>query len=221
METKIGRFITLLMKEKTQKFFAITLYISFILMFMQIDLPIILMIIWIVIMLLGWPMYISKCMIEINEKNEEQLGKNLKSEIKKIAKEILMFIPILLISYCVTFFMMVGKPANQTGIEQFFYEAPISSLILIIIVGPIIEEFIFRFMPYSFIKNKILYIIISTVVFAAMHVINDSNALNYIWFYMMRPLYYGYRYYKTKDILVPISMHSFNNLIAILLLIFS
>ena len=109
--------------------------------------------------------------------------------------------------------MMVGQPANQTNIEQTFLEELILNSIMAIIVGPIIEEFIFRFLPSRFIKNKILYVIVSTVVFAAMHVLDDPNPFYYIWFYIIRACYYGYSYYKTKDILVPISIHSFNNFI--------
>ena len=98
---------------------------------------------------------------------------------------------------------------------------PILKSMLSIIIAPIIEEFVFRLLPHRFIKSPIIYVVISTVVFAAMHVINDPNPFYYIWFYMMGPLYYGYRYHKTKDILVPISMHSFNNLIATLLMAFA
>lgn len=53
--------------------------------------------------------------------------------------------------------------------------------------------------------------------FAAMHVIHDPNPFYYIWFYMIKPLYWAYRYHKTKDIYVTICMHSFSNFIAIIL----
>ena len=132
-----------------------------------------------------------------------------------------MFIPIFIITICITSFIMVGQSANQTSIDESFYEAPIFNSILAIIIGPIIEEWIFRFLPSKFINNRTLYIIVSTVIFATMHVIDDPNAFYYIWFYMMRPLYYAYRYHKTKDILVPISMHSLNNLVATLLFVIS
>ena len=115
---------------------------------------------------------------------------------------------------------MVGQPENQAVLDMVFYEAPIFNSILSFIIAPIVEEFIFRFLPYRFIKNGNLYIIVSTVVFAAMHVINDSNPFYYIWFYMMKPWYYGYRYHKTRDIFVPLSMHILNNLIATLLFVF-
>lgn len=225
MNTKIGRFFTFIMKEKTRNFFAFAFYVFFIVMFIEIDLPLALEIICCIVVLSITPfvctVYMSEWMDKMYERNRGKLGKNIIQEIKKIAKEILMFIPILLISDCIISFTMVGQPANQTSIEQSFYEAPIFNSIFAIIIGPIIEEFIFRFLPYRFIKNKTLYIIVSTVVFAAMHVISDPNPFYYIWFYMMRPLYYGYRYHKTKDILVPISMHSLNNLVATLLFVLS
>lgn len=49
-----------------------------------------------------------------------------------------------------------------------------------------------------------------------MHVIDDPNPFGHIWFYMIDSFYYGYRYYKTNDIWVPISMHGFNNTISFL-----
>lgn len=225
MNTKIERFFTFIMKEKTRKAFAFIFYVYFIVMLMEIALPLALEIICFIVLmfitLLGCTLYMSEWMNKMYERNRGKLGKNIINEIKKIGKEILMFIPILLISDCVTSFLMVGQSANQTSLDNSFYKAPVLYSILIIIIGPIIEEFIFRFLPYSFIKNKTLYIIVSTMVFAAMHVINDPNPFYYIWFYMMRPLYYGYRYHKTKDILVPLSMHSLNNLIATLLFLLS
>lgn len=225
MNTKIERFFTFIMKEKTRKIFAFTCYILFIFMFMQIDLPLavefLCFIFSIFIIFFGCTVYMIEWMDKMWEENRGKPGKNIIKEIKKIGKEILMYIPIALISICVTSFIMVGQPANQASLDKSFYEAPIFNSILSIIIAPIIEEFIFRFLPYKFIKNKTLYIIVSAVVFAAMHVVNEPNPFYYIWFYMMRPLYYGYRYHKTKDILVPISMHSLNNLIATLLFVFS
>lgn len=225
MNTKIGRFFTFIMREKTRKIFAFAFYVLIIVMHMEIDLPLALEIICFIVLmfisLFGSTVYVSEWMDKMYERNRGKLGKSIIQEIKKIAKEILMFIPILLISICVTSFICVGQSANQTNIEQSFYKAPILNSIYAIIIGPIIEEFIFRFLPYKFIKNKALYIIVSTVVFAAMHVLNDPNPFYYIWFYMMRPLYYGYRYHKTKDILVPISMHSLNNLVAVLVFVIS
>ena len=164
--------------------------------------------------------YMAELMDKMYETNKGKFVKNIIQEIKKIAKEILMFIPVLIITKLITIFVMVGQPVNQINIEQSFFEMPIFNSICAIVIVPIVEEVVFRLLPYKFIKNKAVYIIVSTVIFAVMHVINDPNACYYVWFYMMRPLYYGYSYYRTKDILVPISMHSLNNLIETLILVF-
>lgn len=225
MNTKVDRFFTFLMKEKTRNFFAFLFYASFIFLLMETVLPlpveIISLVVQMFIILFALPLYMLTWMEKISNKYRGKLVKNILQEIKKISKELVMFIPVLLLSICITSFMMIGNSANQTSINTTFFEAPIYNSISIIIIGPIVEEFIFRLLPYKFIKNKFLYIILSTVVFAGMHVIGDSNALYYIWFYMMRPLYYGYRYYKTQDVCVTISMHSLNNLIATILMILS
>ncbi len=225
MYNKVERFFTFIMKEKTRNFFAFAFYVSFIVMLIEIELPMVLQVISFIVQIIILPLicliYMNEWMDKMFEKNRGKLGKNIIEEIKKISKEILMFIPILLISKCITSFIMVGQPANQTSIEESFCEALIFNSIYAIIIGPIIEEFIFRFLPYRFIKNKTLYIIVSTIIFAAMHVVNDTNPFYYIWFYMIRAFYYGYRYHKTKDILVPLSMHSLNNFVETLLIVLS
>lgn len=220
MISKIERLFTFILNPKTRKFCASISYIWLIAIFMNIDFPFVLEIICIItlviILLFGVTLYFIEWLEKKYEQNKGKLGKNIILEIKKIGKEILMFIPILFISNCITSFIMIGKPENERYIEEVFGKSPIFYSICIIIIGPIIEEFIFRFLPARFITNKTLYIIISAVVFAAMHVVHDSNPLYYFWFYLLRPLFYGYRYYETQDIWVPISMHSFNNLTAIL-----
>lgn len=216
------RFINFFLKEKTRGFFAFILYVFFIASFVDFDLhlPFVLelisCIILMVIILCGCIIYTNDWMDNVYEKNKGKIGENIWKELKKIAKELIMFIPISAISTCVIIFVMEGQPENQTSLEESFKEAPIFNSIFMIIIGPILEEFIFRFLPYRFIKNKTLYIFVSTIIFAVMHVIDDPNAFYYIWFYMMRPLYYAYRYHKTKDIWVPTSMHILNNLIATL-----
>jgi len=225
MNTKIERFFEFILKEKTRNFLAFVFYILFIVTLTQIGLPLILEIICSIVLLfialLGCTIYMNDWTDKLFEKTKGKLGKVIIEEFKKISKEIFMFIPILLISKCITSFILVGQPANQIAIEESFSKSPIFVSISAIIIAPIMEEFVFRLIPYRFIKNKTLYVIISSIIFAAMHVVNDTNPFYYIWFYMIRSLYYGYRYHKTKDILVPITMHSLNNLISTLLLVFS
>ncbi len=218
MNTKMKRFFEFINKGKMRELFALALYVLFIVMYIKTESPLVWRIFYysylIFIMLFGIYAYIEK--VARGEPIKIIIG-----EIKTIGEEILNFIPIWLISSCVVALIMVGKPANQVGLEEAFYKMPILKSMLSIIIAPIIEEFVFRLLPHRFIKSPIIYVVISTVVFAAMHVINDPNPFYYIWFYIIISWYYGYRYYKTKDILVSISIHSFNNLIATLLMAFA
>lgn len=223
MDTKLKRFYTFIMKEKSQSLFSFAFYILFIILFFEINilfaLKILCYILFIILTLFFYFAYLPSYLDSISEKSRKEVKKDIISKIKKITKEILMFIPIFLISQSVTYFIMIGEPTNQISAIKSFNAMPIFTSISAIIFAPIFEELIFRLLPYKFIKNKILYIAVSTVIFAAMHVIHDPNPFYYIWFYMIRPLYYGYRYHKTKDIWVTISIHSFNNLISILTLL--
>lgn len=116
MNTKIERFFTFIMQEKTRNFFAFASYVLFIAMFMEIDLPLALEIISFIVVLfitISACVYMSEWMNKMYERNRGKLGKNIIQEIKKIVKEFLMFIPILLISCCVISFAMIGQPTNQ------------------------------------------------------------------------------------------------------------
>lgn len=187
--------------------------------FTGINIPGLLMIILGIIMIitfsLGLVMDLEVCW------NKEDGEKGNEHRIKRIANELLRFIPVWIISAVISSILisMFGEPTNQTEIEEEFEGLSLLYLFDMVIFTPIIEEYIFRFLPHKFIKNQVLYIIISSVVFAGMHVVDDPNAFCHIWPYILRPLYYAYRYYKTKDIWVTISFHALNNLVATLLMI--
>lgn len=145
---------------------------------------------------------------------------NLLKTFRQIIKEILVFIPFMILTTYVINLYIKGQPLNQVNINRDFYKAPILYSICMIGIGPAAEEISFRFIPSKFMKGKVLYIIISSIAFAGMHVVNDPKRFYYIWCYLPDAIYYGYRYYKTKNIWITISLHSFHNLIATLLLIF-
>ena len=139
-----------------------------------------------------------------------------KEEIKRILIELRNFIPILILNFFIKNFCIVGLPLNEKRIINTFLRAPVYLFVEAVILSPILEEMIFRFLPSIFLKNKIIYVVLTSIIFAGIHVIKDPNPVYYILFYILISFYLGYRYYKTKDILVTISLHSFNNLICII-----
>lgn len=211
---------------KMRKILAISFYVSFvafaILLSAEIFVP---STIWMIIFIFMTITFASGLLMDLTicrEKKSGNLLLRLKGEIKKILKEICKFIPVWILSIIVSTIMTVffGEPNNQTSVESTAQSSAITSVIMmLLIVGPFIEEYIFRFLPYKFIKNEVLYILISSIVFSAFHVFGDTSPLLHIWMYAIRSFYYGYRYYKTQDIWVTIALHGFNNLIAVLLMI--
>ncbi len=225
MDSKIGRFINFILKEKTRDIFAFVFFVLFIVTLFDFELPLILdiigCIIWALLLIVGLTIYLNDWIDKRISIDREQKREKRIKDFKLILKEFIMFVPIWAITKAVSLFFCQGQSANQTYLEEIFIKAPVYYSIQFIIIGPIIEEFIFRLLPYRFIKNKTLYVIISSIIFAAMHVVDDPNAFYYIWFYLMRPFYYAYRYHKTQDLRVPFCMHSFNNLIATIPMILS
>lgn len=228
MNTNVKRFLTFIRNEKTISFFAFALLYLAVVIRSFSPPPIINITFYIIqlhVYLIGlikivyniYLKYFRDKTIKIHIKN---MVKNIPQKANKIIKEIFIFFLVFTISSIMRYIFMNAlslnaRSLNDQSVIEFYKEAPIRNSIYIVIIGPILEELIFRFLPYKFIKNKTLYIITSALLFSSIHVIADPYALFYIWFYMLTPLYFAYRYHKTKDIWVPISMHMFNNLICV------
>ena len=69
------------------------------------------------------------------------------------------------------------------------------------------------------INNKKFFVIISGIIFGAFHIIGSAESL-YSWLYIIPyaslGIAFSYTFVKTNNILTPIIMHSFHNLITIL-----
>lgn len=223
MKQKNKRFYRRLLSSKTLDIMALVFYLLYLFTYIVSDLPSLLelpiMIIQLIIFTVFFVIFQLKILNTISN-NIDTLFQKIWEKIKKISKEIEMYIIFSLISNFILSFFIVGVPSNQTSVVESFNHSPIYYAIIIVIIGPILEEFVFRYLPYRFIKNKVAYVLISSVIFAGMHVIHDPKALYYIFVYLPDALYFGYRYYKTKDMFITFSIHSFGNLVAIILIAF-
>lgn len=95
-------------------------------------------------------------------------------------------------------------------------------VISVVILGPIVEELIFRKSIFSLFKNKIFALIISSLIFAFIHLTEETSLKGVIISlpaYLIPGLVFGYIYYKNdENILVPTLTHVFSNLISVVLL---
>ena len=100
-------------------------------------------------------------------------------------------------------------------------------LFSVAIYAPFIEEIIFRRSIKDIIKSfgnnkitKYTYIIISGLIFAAMHVIGTASSTTdylYIIPYMSLGIVFAYIYDKTDNLFSTIVLHSFHNTMAVIL----
>ena len=117
---------------------------------------------------------------------------------------------------------MISKNAvsvNQETLESLplYYTLPAA-----IIYAPIVEEIIFRGVIRRFIKNNILFIIISALVFGVLHTIGESSILNIFVMalpYSVLGAYLAYVYTKTNNIFTSITSHAIINSISSLFMV--
>jgi len=104
---------------------------------------------------------------------------------------------------------------NQATLEALpmWFIAPIA-----LIWAPIVEELIFRGVFRRFIKNDIIYILISAIVFGLLHTISELTVLNTLVMaipYSILGGFFAYIYAKTDNLTNNMLAHAFNNLIAL------
>ena len=106
---------------------------------------------------------------------------------------------------------------NQNELVRLFNNHKIYTSIITIFIAPIVEEIVFRYSIDTVFRNNILFLVISSFIFALMHGFGIVSII-----YIIMGLCYGYLYLKTnRNIISPILAHMLNNLISIITIILS
>ena len=74
-----------------------------------------------------------------------------------------------------------GVGANEETVQALLANEPVIAIIATTLFAPIVEEFIYRKLLQDCFKNKILFIIMSGLIFGLIHVIGSSNPLDYLF----------------------------------------
>lgn len=107
-----------------------------------------------------------------------------------------------------------SSATNQDAINTIFGKAPLYIIISSVIFAPFVEETVFRLSLRNIFQNDKLFILISGIVFGALHVIGSFEGwadLAYILPYSIPGFVFAYVLIKSKNIFVPISLHFFHN----------
>lgn len=112
---------------------------------------------------------------------------------------------------------------NQLSIVETLHSGQaVMMIISVVLLGPIVEELIFRKSLFSLFKNKKLAIIISSLIFGLIHLIAEPSLASVIInlpSYLIPGLVFGYFYAQNdENILVPTIAHILSNLISVLLI---
>lgn len=151
----------------------------------------------------------------LKEKTKEKLWKYILKIIflvflVQIGRFIIMFIW-MFIYYLITGTIVDITPAALEVENSFFKVAPIPLFICQCIIAPVSEEIVFRKTLHELIKNKFIYVIISSLLFGFIHTGNflTFSILNYV----ILGSIYCIIYLKNKDLKQLIGIHMLNNII--------
>lgn len=120
----------------------------------------------------------------------------------------------------ITFVVNLGQAANEQAVQSMISSLPWLMLINAGIIAPCTEEIVFRKGFKKAFPNKWLFIILSGLIFGALHVITSMTSpieLLYIIPYGALGAAFAYMYQKTDTIFTSIAMHMFHNTTLILL----
>lgn len=133
----------------------------------------------------------------------------------------LMYIIYFVLSFICIIVLGLGVSENQLAIESMpiWYTLPLA-----VLYAPIVEEILFRGCFRKFIKNDVIYIIVSGAIFGLLHTIGQSSL--YEVFVMMIPYgvlggFFAYLYSKTNNICCNMFCHFFHNSIAMIVILIS
>jgi len=116
-------------------------------------------------------------------------------------------------SYLLEYFNV--NMSNQDEIEALFDSLKIPTLLFTVLMAPVVEELIFRYSFKTFIKNDILFVILSGLIFGVLHSIGIALLL-----YAYIGVSLAIVYLRTnKNIASTITIHMLNNVFAALLLL--
>lgn len=120
-----------------------------------------------------------------------------------------------------------GGNANQSNVLEYINNAPVLSLVSMVILAPLVEELTYRYFLYGGISkyNRKLAIVLSGFVFMCVHAtasfatesVDIVRELLLLPPYMFSGMVLAYSYDKTNNLAIPISIHALNNLISFIL----
>lgn len=127
-----------------------------------------------------------------------------------LIKLFILFIPFFLIMDILPIWIKLPSFSSSFYRNE-FEQSQILFFIAVAIIGPILEELVFRGIILGYMlkhKSERTAILFAALLFGLMHISPDQ-----VFFTFWGGIFLGYTYLKSKNILVPIFFHALNNII--------
>lgn len=115
----------------------------------------------------------------------------------------------------ISWFNQGNTSTNEESIRLLLSSFPLLMSLSVAIISPCIEELVFRKSFREIFKNKWVYLCTSGIIFGALHVILSpiNSFVDYLYLipYCSMGFAFSYMYYKTDNIMVPITLHIAHN----------
>lgn len=114
----------------------------------------------------------------------------------------------------------ISESVNQMTIVRMLNSNGVIFIILsAVIIGPIVEELVFRKSIFGLIKNQNVALVVSSIIFGAIHLTAETSIttalINGVSYFTMGAIF-GYIYLKNdKNIMAPIAVHILVNLVSV------
>ena len=146
--------------------------------------------------------------------------KNYKKYLKVIILWVLIGFTLMILSNYIISLFINSIPNNELNNRDFLMSNQLLTLVYLLIVAPLIEEFVFRF-SFRNIKNYYLYCILTSLLFAALHLFSLSS-LYQLW-YIIPYFFIGFSfaniYFKCKNYLASVIGHIIHNILCVIIIL--
>ncbi len=148
--------------------------------------------------------------------------KRVKTDIKRLTRKNIKFIILMSIltllcngAISILFSFLNVSMNNQNTVTDVLGNYVVIGFIITVLLAPLVEEIVFRYSLSSIIKNRVIFVIVSSLLFGIMHGIGIATFL-----YAFLGMMFAIMYIKTDDNVVsPYIAHMINNLVAVTLML--
>lgn len=119
----------------------------------------------------------------------------------------------------INFIFRAGQANNEEAVQRMIKAVPYLLLIFAGVFAPITEEITFRKVFKDIIKNKVIYVLISGLLFGYLHVSSAESLAQFLYIipYSSLGICFAISYVKTDTVFTSISMHMLHNTLLTLL----